>query len=60
MQCIQNGHPNEDVARFQYRKLFHLSARQMEEEPIDEVRTALLIHREISKQEERESKHGSS
>ena len=58
MSSIQNGQPNLDVARYQYRKLFRLSAEEMEREPMDEMQMNLFIHQEVVKQQEREMKHG--
>jgi hypothetical protein len=60
MQHIQNGRRNSDVIRFQYRKLFHLSAAQMNQEPVDEMALNLYIYSELNKQEERASRHGTS
>lgn len=33
-----------ELIRYRYRKLFHLSAEQMEQEPVDELFTNLIIH----------------
>lgn len=61
MQHIQNGQPqSEPVLRYQYRRLFGLTAAQYEAEPIDQRNENLYIYGEIEKQKKRESKHGSS
>lgn len=61
MQHIQNGHPQtEEVLRYQYRRLFGLTAGQYEAEPIDQRNENLFIYSQILKQKDREAKHGSS
>ena len=61
MQHIQNGQPAPpEMLRYKYRRLFHLSAHQMEQEPIDDLNVMLFINSELKKQEAREIKNGSS
>lgn len=48
-----------EVLKYQYRKLFKLSAAEMEAEPIDQFYLNLRIWNLIEKKKELEAKHGS-
>jgi hypothetical protein len=48
-----------EIMKYQYRKIFKLSAKQLEDEPIDEFFTNLTIWGLIEKKKELELKHGS-
>jgi len=49
--------PTEEILAYKYRKLFSLTAREYEEEPIDQLYTNLYIYGQIKKKEELEAKH---
>lgn len=53
---FHNAMPNLDYLRYLYRKLFGLSARQMNEEPMDEFFTNLLIYGYIQDRKRLEEK----
>lgn len=54
--AIANDRFDLDVARFHYRKMFKLSALEMEQEPMDRFFTNLYISSEIQKKMEREQR----
>lgn len=45
-----------EALRYYYRKLFHLSAKELEEEPIDQFFTNLRIYGYIQKGKQRQMK----
>lgn len=45
-----------ELLKYKYRELFHLSAKEMAEEPIDQFFTNLYIYAQISKKQEKEAK----
>ena len=47
-----------ELAKYIYRKTFHLSAQEMEDEPIDQFFTNLQILGYMKDKERLESKHG--
>ncbi len=56
--AIYNGAPAPfEVLKYQYRKLFHLSARQLAEEPVDELFTNLYIYAQIKEKERMDIEH---
>ena len=44
--------------KYQYRKIFGLTEKELEEESIDTFYTNLYIHGAISKKQELEARHG--
>lgn len=57
---FNNAPPPHEILRYKYRKIFGLSAAEMDAEPLDEFYTNLYIYAQIKKKEELESKHGNS
>lgn len=58
-QAVFNNAPaSMELMRYKYRKLFHLSAEELEKEPIDQFFTNLYIYAQIQKKEELINKHG--
>jgi len=51
---FHNGNPPLELLKFHYRKLFHLSAAQLEQEPIDDFFTNLLIYGYIKEKQKME------
>lgn len=49
-----------EIAKYQYRKLFHLSAEDMEKEPTDEFFINLQIYAYYEKKKQEIMKHGQS
>jgi hypothetical protein len=47
-----------EVVKYQYRKLFKLSAEELANEPIDQLNSNLYIWSLIEKKKELELKHG--
>lgn len=58
-QSIFNGigWPNE-LKEYQYRKLFHLTAEEYDNEPADRLYTNLFIHAQIQEKKRIEAKNG--
>jgi hypothetical protein len=57
---VANGAENAysvDVAQYKYRKIFGLSAAEMQSEPADQFFINLKIHAEIEKKKALEANH---
>ena len=55
---FHGGDPPFEFLRYQYRKMFHLSRKQMDEEDSVEFFTNLFIHAEIAEKQRLEAKNG--
>lgn len=47
-----------EVEKFKYRRMFGMTAQQMEDEPIDQFFINLFIYAQIEKKKEAIEKHG--
>jgi hypothetical protein len=55
---FNNAPPPWPLVQYSYRKIFHLSAQQLEEEPVDQFAMNMFIEKQIAKKQELEAKHG--
>lgn len=50
--------PPWPLVQYSYRKMFNLSAQQLEQEPVDQFAINLFIEKQINEKQELEAKHG--
>lgn len=49
-----------EMLQYKYRRMFHLTAQEFAEEPVDQLFTNLYIWGQIEKQKELINRHGNS
>lgn len=57
MSIFNGAHPPLELLKYEYRKLFHLSSKQLSEEPIDALYLNLEISSMLNKKRNAEMKY---